>query len=178
MNIQHIREIIETQENLSRLPSLEQIVTMESVVNEALNIVDFKIQQDSITLHKSYVKLKPLLIDKVKLLQILVNLLTNAKESLMDSKKLPKLLDVKIKLHEHTTEKFVIEILDNGLGISPENLDLIFLHGFTTKKTKYGFGLHASILAAREMGGEIKVISKGLGTGALFRLELPYKRPL
>ncbi|CEG57985.1 MHYT domain-containing protein [Legionella fallonii] len=177
LNIQHVKEIIETQESLSRLPSLEQITTIESVVNEALKIVDFKIQQDGITLHKSYARLKPLLIDKVKLLQILVNLLTNAKESLMDSKKLPKLLDVKIKLAQHTKEKFVIEILDNGLGISPENLDLIFLHGFTTKKTKYGFGLHASILAAREMGGEIKVFSKGLGTGALFRLELPYKLP-
>lgn len=178
LNIQHVREIIETQENLSRLPSLEQIVTIESVLNEALKIVDFKMQHDGITLHKSYTKLKPLLIDKIKLLQILVNLLTNAKESLIDSKKLPKLLNVKIKLHERTQEKFVIEILDNGIGISPENLDLIFLHGFTTKKTKYGFGLHASILAAREMGGEIKVTSKGLGTGALFRLELPYKLPL
>ena len=178
LNVRHVRDILATQENLSRLPSFEQIASAEAIVEEALQIVNFKTQQDEIRVKKSYEKLKPILIDKVKLLQILVNLLTNAKEALIHSQSSHKLLDINIKFHEQGKDRLVIEFLDNGIGISPENLALIFSQGFTTKPTGHGFGLHSSILAAREMGGEIKASSPGLGAGALFRVELPYKLPV
>ncbi|MBI3415129.1 MAG: ATP-binding protein, partial [Verrucomicrobia bacterium] len=59
------------------------------------------------------------------------------------------------------------------MGIAPENLTKIFQHGFTTKKTGHGFGLHSGANAAREMGGRLSVQSDGPGLGATFRLELP-----
>jgi len=64
-------------------------------------------------------------------------------------------------------------VRDNGMGIPPENLTRIFVHGFTTRKEGHGFGLHSGALAAREMGGSLSVHSDGPGKGATFTLELP-----
>ena len=46
-------------------------------------------------------------------------------------------------------------VIDTGVGIAPENMIRIFTHGFTTKKTGHGFGLHSGALAAKELGGEL-----------------------
>jgi signal transduction histidine kinase len=51
----------------------------------------------------------------------------------------------------------------------------IFTHGFTTKKTGHGFGLHSGALAAKELGGTLRAASPGMGQGATFTLELPLK---
>jgi sensor histidine kinase regulating citrate/malate metabolism len=51
----------------------------------------------------------------------------------------------------------------------------IFSHGFTTKKEGHGFGLHSGALAAKEMGGSLRVESAGPGRGATFTLDLPIK---
>ena len=64
---------------------------------------------------------------------------------------------------------------DNGCGIAPENMTLIFNHGFTTKKSGHGFGLHSSANAAKEVGGNLTATSDGQGLGAVFTLELPIK---
>ena len=66
-----------------------------------------------------------------------------------------------------------ISTSDNGVEIPPENLNRIFNHGFTTRKNGHGFGLHNSALAAKEMGGVLRVSSPGAGQGAIFTLELP-----
>jgi signal transduction histidine kinase len=64
-------------------------------------------------------------------------------------------------------------ITDNGMGIAPENLARIFGHGFTTRNTGHGFGLHSAANAAKEMGGSLTAASDGPGHGATFTLELP-----
>ena len=70
-----------------------------------------------------------------------------------------------------------IAVTDNGVGIPAENLNRIFNHGFTTKKTGHGFGLHSAANAAKDMGGSLTVQSDGPGQGATFRLELPIDAP-
>ncbi len=69
-----------------------------------------------------------------------------------------------------------IAVIDNGVGIAPENLTRIFNHGFTTRASGHGFGLHGGALAARELGGSLTVRSEGRGQGAEFILELPEHR--
>ncbi|HEY0457204.1 MAG TPA: ATP-binding protein, partial [Verrucomicrobiae bacterium] len=81
-----------------------------------------------------------------------------------------KKLTLQLKQAEHSVR---ISVLDNGVGIPEENLNRIFNHGFTSKKTGHGFGLHNSALAARELGGSLTVKSDGPGRGAAFTLELP-----
>jgi hypothetical protein len=69
----------------------------------------------------------------------------------------------------------VFVVIDNGVGISQENLTCIFAHGFTTRKDGHGFGLHGSALSAREMGGTLTAHSDGPSRGATFTLEIPLK---
>jgi two-component system, NtrC family, sensor kinase len=113
-------------------------------------------------------------LDKHLVLQILVNLIGNAKHA-MDG--VPD-RSHQITLRTETTEsadgpRLRIRVEDDGEGIAPENLARLFAHGFTTRKNGHGFGLHSCALAAKEMAGAITAHSEGPGTGAAFTLELP-----
>ena len=66
---------------------------------------------------------------------------------------------------------------DNGLGIDPQILSQLFTYGFTTKPFGHGLGLHASAIAAHEMGGTLQAYSQGVGKGATFVLALPVTPP-
>ena len=111
--------------------------------------------------------------DRQKVLQILVNLVKNAADSLAESGIDEKAITIKNRVRG--SNRLVIDIGDNGVGISAENLTRIFAHGFTTKKSGHGFGLHTGALAAKEMGGNLSASSEGLGHGAVFSLEIPVK---
>jgi two-component system, NtrC family, sensor kinase len=111
------------------------------------------------------------IVDRHKVLQILINLMRNSKYAL--DEQAPS--DKRLEIHVHRTEagNAAITVRDNGVGIAPENLDRIFGHGYTTKKDGHGFGLHSGALAAKEMNGSLTVHSDGPGCGAAFTLELP-----
>jgi len=110
-------------------------------------------------------------VDRHKVLQILVNLLTNAKHAVDETRRDDKQVTLKV---QQCDEQFIcIIVQDNGIGIETSNLTRIFSHGFTTKKTGHGYGLHSGAIAASEIGGSLRVHSDGLGTGSTFTLELP-----
>ena len=110
-------------------------------------------------------------VDRHKVLQILINLLRNAKYALDESKRADKWITISVSAVNDRSVHIVVA--DNGIGISPENLTRIFAHGFTTREEGHGFGLHSGALAAHAMGGSLSVTSAGTGHGATFTLELP-----
>jgi signal transduction histidine kinase len=110
-------------------------------------------------------------IDRHKVLQILINLIRNAKYAMDATRVDGKRLTVRVEPVE--SDRVAIRVQDNGVGIPAENLNRIFGHGFTTKKGGHGFGLHSGANAARSMGGRLYVESPGVGLGATFTLELP-----
>lgn len=171
-NIEHIKNIIASQQDLSRVSEFEQVISIENVLEEAILITGIDNPKYAIQITKNYQKLKPVLVDKVKLLQILVNLFQNAKEAFSSSEKQNKFIQINLS---HNNASFYIKIIDNGIGISKENLTKIFGYGFTTKESGHGFGLHTSAISAKEMGGLLKAASEGPEKGAIFTLELPYK---
>ena len=109
-------------------------------------------------------------VEKHKILQILMNLVRNAKHACQDSEREGRRMTLRTVCE---SGRIKITVMDNGVGIPPENLICIFNHGFTTRKGGHGFGLHSGALAAREMGGSLTVTSDGPGRGATFTLELP-----
>ncbi len=173
-NVDHIKSIVTTQQSLSGNSSFTQEVDIALLIEDALKITGMDIHNKfGITFRKEYSNLDPVITDKAKLMQILVNLIRNSKDALLESSNPEKILTLKISLNSHNN--FIIEVADNGVGISPENLKNIFHHGFTTKKHGHGFGLHSCALAAKEMHGSLHVHSDGPGKGATFRLELPFR---
>jgi C4-dicarboxylate-specific signal transduction histidine kinase len=107
-------------------------------------------------------------------LQVLVNLIRNAKYALDDRGHTDKRMVLQVGLNGNDMVK--ISVIDNGVGILPANLTRIFEHGFTTRKEGHGFGLHSGALVAKELGGALRAHSDGPGKGAIFTLELP-RRP-
>jgi signal transduction histidine kinase len=105
-------------------------------------------------------------------MQILINLVRNSKYACDESGRIDKKITVRTTSDDHCIR---ISVSDNGVGIPAENLMRIFNHGFTTRKSGHGFGLHSGALAAKELGGKLTVHSDGLGHGATFVLELPFK---
>src|SRR6185503_3445816 len=131
-----------------------------------------------------------LVIEKHKVLQILVNLLSNAKYAChregvavaaagtAGAKAAGRItLRVEAPKGDRHGASVRIVVADNGIGIPHENLTRIFEHGFTTRKSGHGFGLHSAALTARELGGTLVVHSDGPGKGARFTLELPVRPP-
>ena len=110
-------------------------------------------------------------VDRHKVLQILINLLRNAKYAMDARSGNDKRMVIRVGMA--SPDRVKITVGDNGVGIAPDHLTRIFNHGFTTKKDGHGFGLHSGANAAKEMGGTLTARSDGPGKGAEFTLELP-----
>ena len=169
-HIEHINEIVAMQQNYATAGGLIEVMPITDVIEDALRMNGDGLARHKIDIIREYEQVRPILIEKHKVLQILVNLIRNAKHALTDSGRDDKELRLKVgQVNSHIE----VTISDNGIGIAPENITRIFAHGFTTKKGGHGFGLHSGVLAAREMGGSLAVHSEGVGTGAAFALKLP-----
>ncbi len=173
-NIEHIKDIVAVQQSYATHVGLIESVQVIDLVEDALRMNATGLQRHEIQTTREYDPNPPIVqADKHKLLQILVNLIRNAKQACDESSRADKQLVVRV-FNGHGTVK--ISTTDNGIGIPAENLDRIFNHGFTTRKDGHGFGLHNSALAAKEMGGHLHVSSPGSGQGATFTLELPVSK--
>jgi C4-dicarboxylate-specific signal transduction histidine kinase len=171
--IGHIKDIMLTQNDISRATGTNEKVFLPEVMDSALAMVSTSFRQYKIDVEKDYEETSFVILDKVKLLQMLVNLIRNAKESTIAS---PNQTGRRVKLSikfDNSGNIIIMEVQDNGIGISEENMKKIFTMGFTTKERGHGLGLHMSAINAKEMGGQLTVMSKGTGQGATFTLTLP-----
>ena len=170
-NIEHIKDIVAMQQSYAKVSGLTENLSPVELIEDALRMNAGSFQKHEVELVRELpADLPRVCVDKHKVLQILVNLLRNAKHACEDAGRPDKRITVRTA-HEH--DRVRITITDNGVGIPPENLNRIFNHGFTTKKEGHGFGLHSAANAAKEMGGSLTVHSEGAGQGASFHLELP-----
>jgi PAS domain S-box-containing protein len=169
-HIDHIKEIVTMQQGFARFSGLTEIVQVPDLVEDALRMNSSSLLRHDVKVIKEFSAVPPITVEKHKVLQILVNLLGNAKHACEAANRDDKQVTLRVL---SAADRVQIEIADNGVGIAPENLTRIFNHGFTTKKNGHGFGLHSGALAAQEMGGALKVHSAGLGHGATFTVELP-----
>jgi signal transduction histidine kinase len=173
-NVEHINEIVSMQQNYAKVSGVKEIVHIPDLVEDSLRMNLGALRRHGVEVIRDFEPVPPMSVEKHKILQILVNLLRNAKYACDDSGRADKRLTVRVA---NGRERLKISVIDNGVGIEPENLTRIFNHGFTTRKQGHGFGLHSGALAAREMGGSLTVHSDGPGKGAAFTLELPVTSP-
>ena len=170
-NVEHIKEIVSMQQSFARVVGVVERIDLADIVENALKVNDAGLLRHSVTVEREYEAIAPVTTDKHKVVQILVNLLGNAKHAVSDLGRGEKRLTIRIA--SSAADRVKVEVEDNGAGIAQENLNRIFQHGFTTKKHGHGFGLHSSALAAKELGGTLSFHSDGPGQGATFTLELP-----
>ena len=169
-NIEHIKDIVAMQQSYAKVSGVAETIKVTDLVDDSLRMNAAALARHDVKVIREYEEIPAISVEKHKVLQILVNLIRNAKYACDESGRVDKQLIVRVT---HEAERVRVAVIDNGIGIPPENLIRIFAHGFTTKETGHGFGLHSGALAAKEMGGSLGVESDGPGRGATFTLELP-----
>jgi PAS domain S-box-containing protein len=169
-NVEHIKEIVAMQQNYARRGGVTDTLDVRALVEDSLRMNEGAFSRHGVTLVRDFQEVPQITVDKHKVLQILVNVIRNAKYACDDHSTGEKRVTVRVRA---TVNEIVISVIDTGIGIPAENLERIFNHGFTTRKDGHGFGLHSSALAARELGGLLQVESAGTGHGATFTLRLP-----
>ena len=173
-NIEHVKEIVAMQQSYARISGVIETVKASEIVEDALRINAGALARHGVVLIREYADDAVLSVEKHKVLQILVNLIRNSKYACDESGRKDKQIRLSISKRDHQVS---ISIIDNGVGIPPENLTRIFNYGFTTRKDGHGFGLHSGALTAKELGGALTVQSEGPGSGAAFTLDLPTQPP-
>jgi signal transduction histidine kinase len=169
-HIDHIRAIVHVQQNYARTALMPEECDLAQLIDDALRIQLAALQRHGVSVRRNLTPVPRLKVDKHKVLQILVNLISNAKDALDSVPEGNRHLSVRLTA-EGTLAR--IQVMDDGKGIAPEMRERLFAHGFTTRKDGHGFGLHTSALAAQLLGGRLTLESEGLGKGAVATLELP-----
>lgn len=175
-NIAHIKDVVANQQSYAKAGGLTEVRHPRALIDEAARMTASDMRGAGVTVTVECPEDVPdVCSDPHKVLQILVNLLTNARHAVETMPE--EMRRVTIGASYSGGTRAAITVQDTGCGIPGENLTRIFNHGFTTKSNGHGFGLHTAANAAKEMHGSLTAASEGPGTGATFTLELPISVP-
>lgn len=175
-SIEHIKQIVKMQQSYAKSAAVLENISPAQLFADAerVNLVSF--ERHNINVVRKFADLPAVELDKHRVLQILINLISNAKNAVKAAGRPDKQITLRLDTVDRDGRRLLrFEVSDNGIGIPAENLTRIFSHGFTTRKEGHGFGLHGAALAAREISGDLTATSDGPGQGATFTLTLPAK---
>lgn len=174
-HVAHVKDIVSMQQTYARTSGVLEKIAFHTLIEDALRITRTEMDRHGVVLRKDIETVPTMTTDRNKILQILLNLLRNAKDAVKASSTRPR--EITVRLRSIDEDRLRLQVSDNGTGIAPENLARIFSHGFTTKKDGHGFGLHFGALTARQLGGSLNAESDGPSRGATLILELPINNP-
>ncbi len=141
-------------------------VDVNTVVEEALVLVEKQLAREQVTLERDVPPGLPAVLGSANhLQQVVLNLLTNAREAMPEGGR----LRVATRRNGGSIE---VEVTDTGKGIPAEHLSKVFDPFFTTKEKGTGLGLAVSYGIVRDHGGTLTVRSRE-GVGTTFLITLP-----
>ncbi len=170
---EHIEDIIRLQMSYARIATEQEVVNINVLVEDALKLQDDVIINKDVILIKDLGDIPDVRLERAKLIQIIVNLIKNAVESMETNNSLENLLTLST-WHEKGAQEYVgFSVKDSGIGFEEKEREKMFTFGFSTKQRGTGFGLHscANYLIANK--GSITARSKGTNKGAEFVIKLP-----
>ncbi|WP_257450234.1 trifunctional serine/threonine-protein kinase/ATP-binding protein/sensor histidine kinase [Archangium lipolyticum] len=169
-HIEHIRAIVQVQQTYAKTSLLLEECDLAQLVDDALRIQQEALKRHGVDVTLQIDRVPRVRLDKHKVLQILINLISNARFALDGMPEGQRRMTVRLTAgNGHAC----LQVVDNGIGIEPEVQAKLFSHGFTTRKDGHGFGLHSSALAAQMLGGSLTLESEGPYRGATATLEIP-----
>jgi PAS domain S-box-containing protein len=172
-HVDHIKRIVSMQQDLAKAGGVMEPTDLAGLMDQALGIHESSLARHDVHVQRVYAPLPKVLVDPHAVLQILVNLISNARQA-MSAAPVPSLrLTLRVGPDPARPDWAALSVTDTGIGIHPEQMPRLFTQGFTTREDGHGFGLHSGALAARLMGGTLEAQSPGPGQGATFTLALP-----
>ena len=169
-NVEHIKEIVAVQQSMAKSTGVQQQIEIKDIIHDVLTATKGSLINHDITiLQEVDDAISPIVSDKHKILQILINLVKNAKDALVEDNIEDPTIQIQAGIEG---ESIYIRVIDNGVGIQPEFADKVFQHGYTTKADGHGFGLHSCANAATELGGTLQIVNFD-EPGASLELTIP-----
>jgi signal transduction histidine kinase len=168
---ERIRDIVRGLKTFSR-PENETVGPLDvtPVLEAALAMVANEIRHRG-RLVKDYTLVPQVIANEARLGQVFLNLLVNAAQALPEER--PERNEIHVVVRS-ASDRVVVEVHDNGVGISPQVRGRIFEPFFTTKPVGIGTGLGLAIChgIVTSLGGTLSVDSE-VGRGSVFRVDLP-----
>ena len=170
--INYLSTTIDDFRNFFRIEREKQPFTIQEAVAQSIELVEAALQNHNIEMVQQ-VNEAPLAVMgfKNEFSQALVNILTNARDAIVER----KIKHGRIKISaKREADRIVITLQDNGGGIDEAILDKIFDPYFTTKHQAQGTGIGlymTKMIIERNMGGQIT--ARNLKGGVEFRIVLP-----
>jgi CheY-like chemotaxis protein len=174
--VERVSTIVRELRSFSRIDGETRArVDLRTVAESGIKIVGHEIRHRA-RIVTSFEPVDPVLASDARLEQVVVNLLLNAAQALPEERAADN--EIRISVRPDGAGHAVLEVTDNGAGISPDVLPRIFDPFFTTKPVGLGTGLGLSIChgIVMSLGGRIAVYSEP-GDGAAFRVRLPTVEP-
>ena len=171
--VDHIKQVIMSQQDIAHAGNIREAASLEDLMEQALLMGMPEPEKYGIRVVREYAQVHTIMTDRHHVLQILVNVITNAKNAMVECPGNSHCLTVRILLPADRTGSVRLEVTDTGGGIKAENLPRLFAQGFTTRKAGHGLGLHSAAISAKNLGGALQARSEGEGRGATFMLDLP-----
>ena len=178
-NISRIKNIIDHVRTFSRDQDdfVQSEFDITTSINNSISMIAEEMNHKGISVEfKCAEELPQLKGNSQRLEQVMLNLLINAKDALEEKKRKPgkgfkKRIEILVKKNNY---QIIIEVKDNGIGISTENIDKILLPFYTTKPPGEGTGLGLSISYGiiKELNGELEIQSEVL-KGTTIRIIIP-----
>lgn len=175
LSMQHIKEIVARQQSLSGQGGLKVQMNLKDVLHDALSLVAVQLKESEIEVACQVGDAVLWMGDRIKLTQIILNIVMNGQQAIMASVD-RNIRRLQIQVSQSNDHTLRIDFTDNGIGMAEATLSGLFSYGFTTKDNGHGLGLHASAVAAHEMGGTLTAHSDGMYLGSTFSLTLPIDR--
>ncbi|MEO1525863.1 MAG: ATP-binding protein [Planctomycetota bacterium] len=169
-NVQHIHQVIRDQKRHAQQSPKPVDVLIKPLIEEAVRCCQARLDQDRIRVELDGDSDAKALTDQLLLLQIMINLIGNARNAMRGVKPQRSKLEIRWRIKGQEIE---IQFRDNGCGMDSATLERVFDAHFTTRESGSGLGLHFCAIALRRIGGSIRALSEGPQLGATFVITLP-----
>ena len=185
----HIVDIVRTQRSAGHRPAARKDVNLRSAIEDAVKILQESIARRGIEVRIDCARAPDdIRIEESRFHQMLVNLVKNAVEAIDDLERSngpdgpgPNGPDAgpRIRIESYVDGDFlVVDVIDSGIGLGPDQQRIIFAPGYTTKANGSGLGLHSSANFVIASGGRIQPLSDGIGKGTTMRVRLRFSSVL
>ncbi len=173
---EHIADIVRMQKSLGKSSVYRKDINLRQAIDDAITVLAESIKKRDIEVHIDCNNTpEEIRTQESQFHQMLVNLIKNSVEAideLATSIGFSEPPSVKIRCYVKLTS-FILEVIDNGIGIEKDKFTVIFGGDYTTKESGSGLGLHSIANFVDGLDGKIYPLSNGISKGATMRVILP-----